>query len=171
MQVTILTRTLTYWAQLVTAQNENKFNVIMYNLMYELFLKKNLHHLGKKLVKDTVENLGYNYIWQGQYVDNVELFKIKIKQRLTDQYKQQWEASLYESSKCSFYKTINNDLRMQQYLLTLPFSQRKIMTRFGVSNHRLPVELLRYTGIDREQRVCHKCNENVIGDEIHYLPF
>ena len=70
-----------------------------------------------------------------------------------------------------FYKTINNDLRMQQYLLTLPFSQRKIMTRFRVSNHRLPVELLRYTGIDREQRVCHKCNENVIGDEIHYLLF
>ena len=47
----------------------------------------------------------------------------------------------------------------------------KIMTRFRVSNHRLPVELLRYTGIDREQRVCHKCNENVIGDEIHYLLF
>ena len=56
---------------------------------------------------------------------------------------------------------------MQQYLLTLPFSQRKIITRFRVSNHRLPVELLLYTGIDREQRVCHKCNENVIGDEIH----
>ena len=63
-----------------------------------------------KLVKDTLENLGYNYIWQGQYVDNVKLFKIKIKQRLTDQYKQQWEASLYGSSKCSFYKTVNNDL-------------------------------------------------------------
>ena len=167
MQVTILTRTLTYWAQLVTAQNENKFNVIMFNLMYELFLKKEFTSPWIKLVKDTLENLGYNYIWQGQYVDNVELFKIKIKQRLTDQYKQQWEASLYESSKCSFYKTINNDLRMQQYLLTLPFSQRKIMTRFRVSNHRLPVELLRYTGIDREQRVCHKCNENIIGDEIH----
>ena len=58
---------------------------------------------------------------------------------------------------------------MQQYLLTLPFSQRKIMTRFRVSNHRFPIEaeLLRYTGIDREQRMCHKCNENVIGDEIH----
>ena len=40
MQITILTRTLTYWAQLVTAQNENKFNVIMYNLMYRLFLNK-----------------------------------------------------------------------------------------------------------------------------------
>ena len=110
---------------LVTAQNENKFNVIIYNLMYELFLKKEFTSPWIKLVKDTLENLGYNYIWQGQYVDNVELFKIKIKQRLTDQYKKQWEASLYESSKCSFYKTINNDLRMQQYLLTLPFSQRK----------------------------------------------
>ena len=43
---------------------------------------------------------------------------------------------------------------MQQYLLTLPFSQRKIMTRFRVSNHRLPVEveLVCYTGIDREPK-------------------
>ena len=40
------------------------------------------------------------------------------------------------------------------------------MTRFSVSNHRLPVELLRNTGIDREQRICHKCNENVIGEII-----
>ena len=60
---------------------------------------------------------------------------------------------------------------MQQYLLTLPFSQRKIVTRFRVSNHRLPIELLRYTGIDRKQRMCHKCYANVIGDEIHYLIF
>ena len=93
VQVTILTKTLTYWAQLVTAQNENKFNVIMYNLMYKLFLNTEFTSPWIKLVKDTVENLGYNYMWQGQYVDYVELFKIKIKQRLTDQYKQQWEAS------------------------------------------------------------------------------
>ena len=78
MQVTILTRTLTYWAQLVTAQNENKFNVIMYNLMYELFLNKEFTPPWIKLVKDTLENLGYNYIWQGQYVDNVELLKLKL---------------------------------------------------------------------------------------------
>ena len=49
---------------------------------------------------------------------------------------------VYENSKCSFYKTINNDLCIQQYLLILPFSQRKIMARFLVTNHRLPVELL-----------------------------
>ena len=90
----------------------------------------------------------------------LNFLKLKLN-RLTDHYKQQWETSLYESSKCSFYKTINSDLRMQQYLLTLPFSQRKIMTRFRVSNHRLPIELLHYTGIDREQRMCHKCNANV----------
>ena len=130
VQVTILTRTLTYWAQLVTAQTENKFNVIMYNLMYELFLNKEFTSPWIKLVKDTLENLGYSYIWQGQYVDNVELFKIKIKQRLTDQYKQQWEASLYESSKCSFYKTINNDLRLCH--TGAKNRQRKIVTKFVI---------------------------------------
>ena len=39
----------------------------------------------------------------------LNFLKLKLN-RLTDQYKQQWDASLYESSKCSFYKTINNDL-------------------------------------------------------------
>ena len=48
--------------------------------MYKLFLNKEFTSPWIKLVKDTLENLGYNFIWQGQYVDNVELFKIKIKQ-------------------------------------------------------------------------------------------
>ena len=43
------------------------------------------------------------------------------------------------------------------------------MTLFRTSNHRLPVEFLRYSGVKREERICNKCNECKIGDEEHYL--
>ena len=42
------------------------------------------------------------------------------------------------------------------------------MTRFRMSSHRLPIELGRYKGLDREKRICHNCN-NGVGDEQHYL--
>ena len=35
--------------------------------------------------------------------------------------------------------------------------------------HRHPIELLLCTETEKEQKCCHKCNENVIGNEIHYL--
>ena len=45
--------------------------------------------------------------------------------------------------------------------------RRICLTKFRLSNHSLPVELLQYTGINKELRICTKCNNN--DDEIHYL--
>ena len=45
-----------------------------------------------------------------------------------------------------------------------------ILTKFILSNHRLPVEVGRHSGIARNDRLCTKCFENNnIGDEEHYL--
>ena len=37
-----------------------------------------------------------------------------------------------------------------------------------VEIHRLPVEILRYDGINKTQRMCQKCNKGDIGDKCHY---
>ena len=57
---------------------------------------------------------------------------------------------------------------MEPYLISLPKPLRNYMVRFHLSNHRLPVEILRYDGINKTQRMCQKCNKGDIGDECHY---
>ena len=58
---------------------------------------------------------------------------------------------------------------LEQYLIDLPLNLRICMAKYRMSNHKLPIEALRYVGIDRADRLCTKCNLNKIGDEGHYV--
>ena len=51
----------------------------------------------------------------------------------------------------------------------LPLNLRVCMAKFRMSNHKLPIEAMRYVGIARADRLCVKCNLNRIGDEAHYV--
>ena len=57
---------------------------------------------------------------------------------------------------------------MEPYLIFLPKPLQNYTVRFRLSNHRLPVEILRYDGINKTQRICQKCSKGDIGDECHY---
>ncbi len=48
-------------------------------------------------------------------------------------------------------------------------SSRILINRLRISNNRLPFNVGRYTWVNREERVCNKCNANVIGDEFHAI--
>ena len=54
-----------------------------------------------------------------------------------------------------------------KYLLNIPWKFAKYILRFRLSNHKLNIETGRYTGINRELRICDKCQLNVLGDEFH----
>ncbi len=51
----------------------------------------------------------------------------------------------------------------------MPKSSCIIITRFRINNNNLPINVGRYTGVNREERVCNKCNANVIGGEFHVI--
>ena len=46
---------------------------------------------------------------------------------------------------------------------------RLVLCKFRLSNHKLPIERGRYSNIEREPRFCQLCNENMIGDEFHFI--
>ena len=58
---------------------------------------------------------------------------------------------------------------MEQYLKKLGKGDRILMAKFRTCNNRLPVNVGRYQGINREDRVCNKCDVGVVGDEFHVL--
>ena len=56
---------------------------------------------------------------------------------------------------------------METYLLKLPVSLRIPLTKFRVSNHKLPIGRGRYENLGRSERKCNVCH--VLGDEFHFL--
>ncbi len=41
--------------------------------------------------------------------------------------------------------------------------------KFRTLNHKLPIQKGRILGIDRNDRLCGKCNTGDLGDEYHYI--
>ena len=63
------------------------------------------------------------------------------------------------------YNKINPGLTPSPFLNTMNYGEP--ITRFRLGSHRLPIETGRWSGIQRCQRLCPKCN--VLGDEYHFL--
>ena len=58
---------------------------------------------------------------------------------------------------------------LEDYLVKLRKNIRIPLTKIRANNNRLPVVTGRYENICREERLCTKCNGNVMGDEFHIM--
>ena len=121
-----------------------------------------------------IRYLGLSYNWSNQ-IHSIESFKRIVKQRLRDQFIQEWQSRLAENSVCCkysfFFKTNKQQQQQQQqqqhcfveYLNSLPSALRQRVLKFWLSNHR------RSLGISRDERICTVCDSGEVGDEFQYL--
>ena len=122
-----------------------------------------------KLMNRTLDELGMSEYFVNQNVVNVNHFKTVVKNRLQDQFQQQWNSTINNSPKCLVYRMYKNEYCFEKYLDVLPCNLRKVLCKFRTMNHSLPIEKGRYFNIERSQRLCTLCNKDIIGDEYHYL--
>ena len=74
-----------------------------------------------------------------------------------------------EKTKLDFYFSVKKNFGFENYLDNINHSARTQLTKLRLSCHCLPVEILRYSGIERKDRNCDICKSRNIGDEKHYL--
>ena len=134
------------------------------------FQQKN-HPVSKFItsIMDILNRTGMSHVWQSQGFPNHEWLKKSLQRRLADHAMQKWTNDLIESSKCTTYCMFKKSLKYEPYLNILPLRLSKIFIKFRVSNHKLPIERLRYTNVTHENRKCPLCDTGNIGDEFHYL--
>ena len=83
-----------------------------------------------------------------------------------------WYSSraVYEDGKLCTYLKVKQNFGFEKYLnLINKFDIRKSITKLRISAHKLIIETGRYSKIPRADRLCNKCDANVLGDEIHFL--
>ena len=57
----------------------------------------------------------------------------------------------------------------ERYISLLPTNLAIKLARFRTTNNVLPVNMLRFENVPRNERICLKCEMNEIGDEFHYV--
>ena len=159
---------LSYWTKLISGKPD-KLSCVVYKLLHNMYITGDYKSPWICKVKQTLDSLGLSYIWQNQFVDNIDIFKSDIKRIAKLQFEQEWQATVNNSDKCITYRIVKTEFQLENYLLNIPVNCRPIITKFRLRNHKLPIEKGIYNDTPRNERICLLCNSTEIGDEFHYL--
>ena len=83
--------------------NENQ--TLIYRLCRQLNENHNMQFSWILFVKQIFNECGFSNIWETELFDNVDYLKCVIKQRLEDQFLQNWNSLVHNSPKAINYKT------------------------------------------------------------------
>ena len=77
---------------------------------------------------------------------------------------------LMKNGKLKTYLALKTNFGLEKYLTILNnFHYKRSICRLRISSHRLQIETGRYRNVPRDERICQKCSENEIEDEVHFL--
>lgn len=141
----------------------------MYKLLFENYRNNELETQWISFIEHIFNETGFSNIFRTQNFTSHEWVKAAIRQRLQDHYMQKWNQIVYTSPKATSYRLYKETWGVEQYLTKLPPELRIPMCKFRTTNHRLAIERLRYVNVPRQNRTCHMCNSNQLGDEFHFL--
>ena len=165
-------RVLTYWCKIITDCTleplvTQKLSTYVYSIIYSMHRNKKLNSLWLNSVENSLCSLGFSGVWESQNVNNPKWLTAALKQKLKDQYIQDWLAVLSASSSSNNYKLVKTTFERSAYLHLIPDYMSKTLLAFRTRNHRLPVEVGRWISMPLNERKCTHCND--LGDEFHYL--
>ena len=164
-------KVIKYWIKLVEMDN-TQLPKSAYNTLYLL------DDAGKTNWVTHVKNLlyryGFAYAYINQGVGNNAVFISLFKQRVLDNYIQEWHSIINDSPKLSCYKMFKINFELERYLSVVNIRKYLIvLCKFRCSNHQLQIELGRHMGVPREERFCNYCKKNCnlfqVEDEFHFL--
>ena len=80
-----------------------------------------------------------------------------------------WKIQISESSKASSFNTYKTSIALEKHLiLTFNLKHKIAISRFRLSNHTLMIEKGRHLRLDKNERKCYFCENNIENEE-HFL--
>ena len=170
MYTHVLKNMLSFWLHVITSP-PNSLVHIAYKTDLDLADKGNKSSWSANF-RLILKYFGFEHVWNNQStLSNSRLlhaFHKVVKERF-DKY---WLYDMNNSSKLRTYKTFKTVFGTEPYLINSKlFRVRRLITKFRVSNHRLEIEIGRYTQpkTPLEDRICKNCDLNKIEDEYHCI--
>ena len=167
LNITVKLKILSFWSKLIDGK-QSKLSFLIYRLLY-LKTHGNNTFSWINFVKSILDYCDYSNVWHTENFISHKWLIESTKLRLTDQFKQNLHSTLHLSPKTLSYRLFKSDFRFEKYLEVLNDKNRFTFCRFRTSNHRLPIEVWRWTKVERHSRLCQLCQSHEIGDEFHYV--
>ena len=165
IEIIMKTRIIGFWTRIITG-NQMKLVSLLYRKLSSF---SNHEFKWIKYVKSILQEVGRNDFWLNQNIDMTKHVPKIIKGILIDQFKQKWSHSMAQSSKGLNYRMIKNEHCIEENLTILPKSRYIPLIKYRTANHFLPVETLRWQGVDIAERKCPLCDNSDVAHEFHYL--
>lgn len=160
-------RIIKYWLKIVNNETSQLVRN-SYMSLYNNIVDNNRSVNWVVGVRNLLNGLGFGEVWYQQGVVNKTLFIRTCKQRLCDQYIQQWFGALRDRSGCLLYRELKIEFVYSEYLNVVRcFKWRTALTRFRTRNHSLPIVKMGqgHQRVPYNERLCADCG--VLGDEYH----
>ena len=164
LSVEIKNKLLNFWCRLING-NECKLSYVLYNVLLQLHLNNIYDSEWLLYVKSLIIEIGEPQIWFSQSTGNVNRFKKLCKMKIQDLYINYWFSKLSTSRSCTNYRIYKNNFNLEEYLIKLPPMLSSAMCKFKTTNNTMPVN--QHNNVNNN--VCILCDDNMIGDEFHYL--
>ena len=166
MFITTAKRVIKYWCKILK-MDDQRYVKKAYNMM------KYFDNIGKRNwvtgVKNLLMNNGFGNFWIEQSVNNEKVFIQQFVLRLKDQFLQNWHSDVSHSSKLSLYVNYKLTFEHKIYLECVTIRKfRNALSKLRTSSHDLEIERGRYLNIEKKQRQCKLCN-NDIETEFHFV--
>ena len=165
--IDIQSRTVSFWAK-VKINRTNYIASMIYDGLYSLNEQRKLKSKWLDNIKYLLCSNGYGNIWENQTNFNVDWFTKSFKQKLKDTFLQNWNSLVDQSSSGQNYRMFKQKFEINNHFTFLTNKKCRLLTGFRTRNHRLPIEVGRWSSIPINERKCKLCNEG-IGDEFHYI--
>ena len=169
LKIDIQSRLIAFWTKITdTTVNQTKLSTNIYLILKTLCNEKKCKSPWLENVKNIIHENGFGHVWLNQHSFNRKWFNLAFKQKLKDQYIQNWLGLVNTLSSSNSYQIYKGKFRQNLYFSYLNNKQIKVLTAFRTRNHKFPIEVGRWKSIPISERSCHLCNAE-LGDEFHYL--
>ena len=167
MYISSAVRCIKFWLRILTLPSD-RLPKKAYNMLLQM------EEAGKKswayLVKEILLRNGFGCVWTQQGVGCVKTFLSIFRQRLIDQYQQDWHSVINDSERFEFYASFKHVIGAEKYLDTVQLRCfRTALVRFRLGISCIRVHKLRYSrNVLPHHLVCPVC-KNAVEDERHVL--
>jgi len=156
---------ISYWLRLIIKEHTT-LSYTFYSIALKLYDTGTYELNWLKRVKYILVNCGLSYIWDRQDDIDTSRAKIIIHSRIDDLETQKWFTSISISPMCSMYNQFKQLFHFEKYLLLPDCKSRILLSKFRCRNMKLPIQTCTYL---ETSNICTLCENNLVGDEYHYL--
>ena len=166
LEILVKIRMVKFWCKLLSGKN-TKIDCTMDKLLYYLFKEDIYKSKWILKIQNILQEVGLNYIWLDNDVQNIDHLCNTINTRLQSQFVQNWNQKIFDTSKCLNYRIFKTTFTLEKYVTEMPLKSAITLAKFRTTNNKLPIKKGRWDDTNRNLRICNLCNKNALGDEYH----